>query len=223
MIPVVRDERQGGILRIKMFFRWSWVFLLLVTFSLGCKLVDGLNRAVAIATQVDFEARATEFDLGSIATNIDLDELATEMESVATQFDRGALETQMEAVSTQMGALSTEFDLGQFMTQMPSLLGTPAAFATPAGFPADIPVLAGERLILSGTPNSLQYAVRTDLSSAIQFYRQEMAALGWTESEESRVLEHAAVLAFEKDGRTVYVTIAEDLVFGVMISITLAG
>jgi hypothetical protein len=210
-------------LRIKMFFRWAWVLLLLVTFSLGCKLVDGLNQAVAIATRVDFEARATEFDLGALATDIDLNELATQMESVATQFDRGALETQMEAVSTQMGALSTEFDLGQIMTQVPSLLGTPGVFATPAGFPTDIPVLTGERLILAGTPNSLQYAVRSDLPSAIQFYRQEMAALGWAESEDSRVLEHAAVLAFEKGGRTAYVTIAEDLVFGVMISITLAG
>jgi hypothetical protein len=206
-----------------MFFRWAWVILLLVTFSLGCKLVDGLNRAVAIATQVDFEARATEFDLGALATNIDLDELVTEMESVATQFDRGALETQMEAVATQMGAFSTEFDLGQIMTQLPPLQGTPGIFATPAGFPDDIPLLAGERLILSGTPFSLQYGVRTDLLSAVQFYRQEMAALGWIESGDSRVLEHAAVLAFEKDGRVAYVTIAEDLVFGVMISIALAG
>ena len=208
---------------MKIFFRWVWVLLLLVTFSLGCKLVDGLNQAVSIATQVDFEARATEFDLGALATDFDLEKMATEMGRYATEFDMGAMETQMGAVSTQMGALSTEIDLGQIMTQLPPLQGTLVAFATPAGFPDDIPVLEGERLILGGTASSLQYAARSDLSTAVQFYRQEMAALGWVESESSRVLDYAAMLVFQKGDRTAKVTIAKDIVFGVMVSILLEG
>ena len=210
-------------MRTKIFFRWVWVLLLLVTFSLGCKLVDGLNRAVTLATQMDFEGRATEFDIEALATNFDLQKLATEMERYATEFDMGAMETQMGAVSTQMGALSTEIDLGQIMTQLPPLQGTLVAFATPAGFPADIPVLAGERLFLGGTANSLQYAAQSDLPSATQFYRNEMAALGWAESDLSQVFDYAAMLVFEKGSRTAKVTIAKDVLFGVMVSIILEG
>jgi hypothetical protein len=208
----------------KMIFRWAWVALLLVAFSLGCKLTSGISEAVAVATQMDLGGMATEFDMGALATDFDLESLATEMAGYATEFDPGVIETQMGAMTTQMEALSTEIDFGQMMTQIPAIQGTLVAFATPPGFPADIPLLAGEqRLIMGGSADQLQYAVGGTLPEAVEFYRREMAARGWSEAPNSRVTDRAAVLVFQQGNRTANVTIAEDLFFGVIISIKLEG
>jgi hypothetical protein len=199
-----------------MIFRWAWALLLLVALSLGCKLVDGVSQVVSVATQVDLEGLATEFDMGALPTGFDAESLATEMGSFATEFDMGALET-------QMGALSTEIDLGQVLTQMPALQGTLVAFATPNGFPADIPLLESERLVLGGAADALQYAARSDLPAAVEFYRREMATRGWIEAPESRATDYAAALVFELGDRTAKITIAEDFFFGVIVSIQLEG
>ena len=199
-----------------MIFRWAWALIVLVAFSLGCKLVDGISKVVAVATQVDLEGRATDFDMGALPTGFDPERLATEMRSFATEFEMGAFET-------QMGALSTQVDLRQIMTQMPALQGTLVAFATPNGFPADIPLLESERLVLGGTSDTLQYAARSEMATAVEFYRREMAALGWVEAPSSRVTDHAAALVFQLGNRTAEVTIAEDFFFGVIVSIKLEG
>jgi hypothetical protein len=201
---------------MKVIFRWAWLVLLLVTFSLGCKLASGISEAVAVATQMDLGGLATEFDMGALPTNFDLEALATEMQSYATEFDKGAMET-------QMGALSTEIDLGQMMTQMPALQGTLVAFVTPSGFPADIPLIEGERLVMGGTADQLQYAARANLPDAVDFYRNEMADRGWVEASTSRVSDHGAVLVFQLGNRKAEVTIAEDFFFGVIVSIKLEG
>jgi hypothetical protein len=203
-------------MQTKVIFRWAWALLLLVALSLGCKLADGVSQVVAVATQVDLEARVTEFEMGPLPTGFDVGSLATEMESFATEFD-------MSAVETQMGALATEIDLEQMLTQVPALQGTLVAFATPSGFPADIPLLEGERLILGGAADSLQYAARSELAQAVEFYRREMAARGWVESPGSRASDHAAVLVFELADRTVKISIAEDFFFGVIVSIQVEG
>ena len=64
---------------------------------------------------------------------------------------------------------------------MPALQGTLVAFVTPSGFPADIPLLEGERSFMGGTASQLQYAVRAKVPEAVEFYRREMAARGWAE------------------------------------------
>jgi hypothetical protein len=199
-----------------MIFRWAWALLLLAAFSLGCKLMEGVSRVVSVATQVDLESLATEFEMGALPTGFDPENLVTEMGSFATEFDLGAFET-------QMGALSTEIDLGQMMTQMPSVQGTLAVFATPVGFPADIPILESERLVLGGAVDSLQYAARSDLAAAVEFYRREMTARGWVETPDSRLSDHAAILVFQLGDRMAKVTIGEDFFFGVIVSIELEG
>lgn len=208
----------------KKIFRWAWVAVLWVAFSLGCKLTSGISEAVAVATEMDLAGKATEFDMGVLPTGFDLESLATEMAGYATEFDPSALETQMGAMTTEIEALTTDIDLGQLMTQIPAIQGTLVAFATPSGFPADIPLLEGEqRLIMNGSADQLQYAVGGTLPEAVEFYRREMAGRGWSESANSRVLDRAAVLVFQQGGRTASVTIAEDLFFGVIISIQLEG
>jgi hypothetical protein len=210
-------------MRTKMVFRWTWVGLILVTFSLGCKLVTGISQAIAFATEVDIERRATELDIEALVTDLDLESLVTEVGSYATEFDNGAFETEMAQMSTQMSAMSTEIGLGDLMTQVPALPGTLAAFVTPSGFPADIPLLEGERSFMGGSANQLQYAVRAELPDAVEFYRREMAALGWGEGSASRVLDSVAVLVFERENRTVTVTITKDFFFGLLVSIIIEG
>lgn len=201
-------------MRVKAFLRWAWLSVMLVAFSLGCKLAESISQVVAVATQIDLEARATDFEMGALPTGFDLNILATEVEKFATEMDPGALET-------QMGALSTEIDLSQILTQMPPLQGTIVAIATPSGFPADIPLLEGERLILNGTANSLQYAARVEFSTSVEFYRREMASRGWIETSPGRILDRTTVLFFQSGDRTAVVTIAEDYFLGVIVSITL--
>lgn len=200
----------------KIIYRWVWALMLLIAFSLGCKLVDGISQVVAVATQVDLESLATEFEMGALPTGLDPESLATEIGSFATEFDMGAFET-------EMAALSTEINLGQIATELPALQGTLVAFATPNGFPADIPLLEGERMILGGTKDSLQYAARSDLATAVDFYRREMAGRGWVEAPASQATAHAAALVFTLGDRTARVAIAEDLFFGVIVSIQLEG
>jgi len=201
-------------MRTKMIFRWTWVIIILVTFSLGCKLVTGISQAIAVATQVDIEGLATE---------VDLENLVTQMGSLATEFDQGAFETENSLIATQMSAMSTEIGLGELITQVPGLQGTLAAFVTPSGFPADIPLLEGDRTFMGGTANQLQYAVRAELSVAVEFYRREMTTRGWVEGTGSRVQDKVATLVFQRGNRTAIVTITEDFFFGVIISIIIEG
>ena len=228
-------------MRKKMIFRLTWVILILVTFSLGCKLATGISQAIAIATQVDIEGLATEVDIEGLVTEVDIEGLATEIDieslptrvdleglitevgSYATEFDLSAFETENSVIATQMSAMSTEIGLGNLITQMPALQGTLAVFVTPSGFPADIPLLEGERSFMAGTANQLQYAARSKIPEAVEFYRREMAARGWVEGPDSRVLDNMAVLIFQRGDRKVTVTITEDFFFGVLVSIIIEG
>ena len=228
-------------MRTKMIFRWTWVIFILVSFSLGCKLATGISQAIAIATQVDIEGLATEVDIEGLVTEVDIERLATEIDiqslptrvdleglitemgSYATEFDMGSFETENSAIATQMSAMSTEIGLGNLITQMPALQGTLAVFVTPSGFPADIPLLEGERSFMAGTASQLQYAARAKVPEAVEFYRREMATRGWTEGSGSRVEDKVATLVFQRGDRTVTVNITDDFFFGVIVSIVIEG
>jgi hypothetical protein len=213
----------GGAMNIRMIFRWAWVILILATFSLGCKLVTGVSRAITIATEVNLEGLATEVDLGSLPTKVDLENLMTQVGGIATEIDQGAFETENSVMATQMGAMATDLGLGDLMTQMPVLQGTMMAFVTPSGFPADIPILEGERTFMGGTANQIQYAVQAKVSDAVEFYRREMTARGWSEGSNSQVQADVAVLVFQRGDRKVTVTITKDLFFGAIVSIIIEG
>jgi hypothetical protein len=210
-------------MRTKMFYRWTWVILILVTLSLGCKLVNGISKAVAVATQVDLEGLATEVDLRSLPTKIDLEGLATQVGGLATEIDQGAFETANAAMETQMKAMSTELGLGDLMTQMPALQGTMESFSTPPGFPSDIPLLEGERSLMGGSATDIQYTVKAKLPDAVDFYRREMSARGWSEANESHVEDKVANLIFQRGDQTVTVSMVEDLFFGLIVSIAVGG
>ncbi len=187
----------------KMVFRAAWLITVLVLFSLGCKLVTQVGNVVRLATEV--EGIATDIDLEGLSTDIDL-------EGLSTDFD-------LEGLSTMM---STDMGIEQLMTVMPMMDSTEVV-ATPAGFPADIPIMEGDTSDMSGTPATIAYSVDAELQDAVDFYRREMPARGWAEAAGSKVEAEEAELHFQKDSRKVTVKIAEDFFFGVQVTITVEG
>ena len=71
--------------------------------------------------------------------------------------------------------------------------------------PADIPVLP-DPYGFAGGEKQVIYMTTTPLDEAVQFYRQEMPANGWQETEPSLVLPKMAYINFEKDGRQAIIT-----------------
>lgn len=191
-------------MRRKLFFRLAWAISVLLIVSMGCQLVNNIrdvvalaSEAVGLATDIDIEGLATDIDLEGIATEVDLDQLATEME-----------------------AMVTEIDIENLMTDIPLLDETPEIVATPIGFPADIPIMEGNKYDMSGSPNRLEYSIDVEISAAVDFYRREMAARGWAE-QSSHIVEGEAELVFQKGARKARVKITEDFFFGVVIEILL--
>jgi hypothetical protein len=204
------------------FFRFAWALILLLTLSMGCKLVNEAQELMALAT--DVQALATDIDLESLATDIDLESLVTDVdiEGVATDIDLEGLVTDvdMNELATEMAPLITE--MGSILTDMPGFEGTLIPVSTPSGFPDDIPVMEGQKFEMSGSATRLDYTVDADINAAVEFYRREMAARGWAEGS-SNVGEGEASLVFQKGSRRATVGISEDFLFGIAIEIAVEG
>lgn len=196
----------------KTIFRFAWALTILLAFSLGCKVVNQVNDVIALATDVG--GLATDIDLEGLTTDIDVEGLITQVGGIATQVD-------LEGLSTDMGSISTE--MGSFLTDIP-LLGeeTSGPVATPSGFPADIPVMEGEKFDMTGTATRLSYSVDAELSAAVDFYRREMTARGWAEQSYTTA-EGEAELAFQKENRRIRVKVVEGFLFDVSVEITVEG
>ncbi len=187
------------------FFRVLWVLSLVVMVSVGCKLTDQIGELVGLVTEV--VDLATDVDLEGLATEIDLEGLATEID--------------VEGLATEVAPFIT--DAGEFITGIPFLdEGTPRPVVTPAGFPADIPVMSGSILEMKGSPTELKYTIDVEFQTAVDFYRREMAARGWVESS-SKSEEGEIRIVFTKGGRTAEVKIQEEFFFGVEITILVQG
>lgn len=206
----------------KSFFRLAWALTVLLAFGLGCKLVDRAQELATLATNV--EGIATEIDLEGLSTDIDLEGLSTEidLEGLVTDVDIDQLSTEMGSMATEMAPILT--DMGSFLTEMPGLDGTLIAVGTPSGFPDDIPVMDGQKMSMSGTPNQLEYSLDVDFNAAVDFYHREMAARGWVEGGSSvNTDDSEANLVFQKGGRRATVQISEDFFFGLAIEIVVEG
>jgi hypothetical protein len=196
----------------QMVFRFAWLITVLAIFSLGCKLVTQVGEAVrlvtevkGLATDIDLEGLSTEIDLGGLSTEIDLGSLATDID--------------LEGMSTLM---ATDMGIEELLTAIPLDVGTLVA-ATPAGFPADIPIMEGDKSNMGGSPTRIEYGVDAEVQDAVDFYRREMPARGWVEASGSTVDAGEAVLHFQKDNRKVTVNVMEDLFFGILVTITIEG
>lgn len=195
----------------KTVFRITWGLTVLLMFTLGCKMVDQVKDVVALVT-----------DVGILATEVDIEGLVTEidLESLATDIDLNSISTEMESMSTEMGSIVTE--MGSFITDLPLFDGTPEPVNTPNGFPADIPLMEGEKSDMSGAPNRLEYTIDAEMAAAIDFYRREMGARGWVE-QSADIQSEEAHMVFQNGSRRANVTITEDLFFGLTIAIDVQG
>ena len=204
----------------KQFFRLAWVLTLLLSLTLGCRIVDQAGELIAIATDLDVEGLATDIDVEGLAT--EFEGLATEIdiEGLVTEIDFDEMATQMQSMATDIAPLVTE--MGSMLTDLPGFDGTLIAVSTPSGFPADIPVMEGQKLSMTGDASRLEYTVDVDANVAVDFYRREMAARGWVAGS-ALVQDEVTTLMFQLGNRRATVKIAEDFFFGVTITITVEG
>ncbi len=211
-------------------FRILIVVLLVAAFSLSCKLVNRFD-----------ELRAAATDLSSVRTEVDLGGLSTQMGEIATNIDMNAVSTEVAAAMTEMPGILTEMpgaitQLPGMLTEMPGMLtdmpridipglgmmGTPQP--TPQGFPPDIPVMTDTNILfMDGGQNRLEYTNDAEINTVAQFYRQQMAAQGWSELPGASLSDEQADLSFQKGGRIARLHIETELIFGVTITITVEG
>jgi hypothetical protein len=197
-------------------FRFAWLGVLLVAVTVACNLLNGVSEDVrdvrdtaeAIATQAQglgdqAQGIATAFDrsletLQAFATEEAPEVLGTGQALLTEAAERGLLET-AQARITEDGS---------------ELLGTLEAIAT-QGFststgPEDIPVV--DRTTVRdffATDTLVSYLSSLDFASVLDFYKQQMPENGWNAVAGGTLeTESAAVLRYEKEGRTATVTLS---------------
>jgi hypothetical protein len=199
-------------------FRFAWLGTLLFAVSIACNLLTGINEDVrgardtaeAIATQ----ARGLGDQAQGIATAFD-SSIET-LQAFATEEAPGVLETGQALLTeaAERGLLETA--QARITEDGSQLLATLEAVAT-QGFstttgPEDIPVV--DRASVTNFYASdflVSYLSSLDFASVLAFYKQEMPESGWTEVAEGALeTENAALLRYEKEGRTATVTLSGD-------------
>lgn len=173
-------------------FRLGWVVavLALATLACTCGLVQGLTQAGEGLQTV--QAVATQVTtLQAAATQIATSGVLETVQAVATQAaTTGALET-LQAVGTDVG-------VGER--------------------PEDIPVMEDPKDLFT-TKELVSYTVSANFDDVVKFYRDEMAANGWEETNDSFVSTGFATLTFKKTDREASAVISGD---GGVVSIIIA-
>ncbi len=184
-------------------YQFIWIIFVLIAASLACNFITGLNQDIGGAKDT----------AQSIVTQAQA--LATQAQGLATAAEQSGVLKTAQAFTTQAGgsvagtveALVTEAEQGGF-------LETAQAFATD-GFsmgetPADIPVMDQQQAReFFGSKDLVSYLTDNDFQSVLDFYKTQMPQNGWSAvSEGTRESDNAAVLKFEKSGRTATVTLA---------------
>jgi hypothetical protein len=197
-------------------FRFTWLGTLLIAVTVACNIFTGISEDVR-------GARETAQAIATQARG-----LGDQAEGIATAFDSGietlqafATEEAPEVLGTGQALLTEAAERGLFETAQAritedgsQLLETLEAVAT-QGFstsngPEDIPVV--ERASITNfyaTDSFVSYLSSQDYPSVLAFYQQEMPENGWTEVTEGTLeTENAAVLRYEKEGRTANVALS---------------
>ena len=193
-------------------FRTAWGLSLLVAAALGCNLInvipedlrDAAGTAQAVATQIgtQSESLATAFQEGlgtaqAIATQEGPSLLATGQAALTEATQSGVRQpTQAKITEEAANALATLRALG---TQGLS----------PDNVPEDIPIIEDpEPVDLFTTSSTVSYTTSLSLQEALEFYKQEMIAHGWTYiSNGSLETANLAVLWYETSDQDASVTL----------------
>ncbi len=204
-----------------------WILTVLVGLSLACESLTAISR--------DYnQARSTA---GAIATQAD--QIITQAKGIATQIGEGQAVGTARALATQQGpqviasaqAFATQAAEGGYLqtvealvTQgqselLPTFQAAATQFLFPASPPDDIPIIpSGEVTNLFTNQSTVSYFVHLDLPLVIEFYKNTMPELGWTDvSDESLIKEIAAVLKFFKPDRVATITLTANPIDGLTI------
>jgi hypothetical protein len=187
-------------------YRIAWISLL-VFGSLACSLLSQLGQ-----TTQDIQSIGTDIGKGKqlvstvqpVITQIEGLKLIETLQSFTKNEVPGALET-MKAVATVQGVGMVETLQAYATSNAPSLKETGQAMATqlsPGEVPEDIPVVEGDKVNFYSSAEIVSYETALDFQTVLDFYKQEMAAKGWTLVEKDATeMGDLAILPFDKPTR----------------------
>ena len=201
-------------------YRIILAIVLIMGAGLACESFSAISRdynemrgtAESIATQADKIITQAK----GIATEFSEDEMVATARALATQQGPGLLSTG-QALATQASSEGYLETVEALVTQGPrDLVPTFQAAATqylfPAPPPEDIPIITGGEVSnLFTNQATVSYYVDRDLPRVINFYRNSMPQLGWSDvSDENSITDTAAVLKFFKPERVASVTLTSN-------------
>ena len=164
-------------------FRLGWVVAVLALASLACTcgLVQGFTQAQE-GLQTAQSLATQVVTVQALATQVATSGAIETLESAATQAaTSGALET--------VEAVGTEVEFGEA--------------------PADIPVMEGADNLFAAK-ELVNYTTGADFNAVVDFYKQEMIANGWADSDSPIEAPGTAILTYQKENREAIVTISGD-------------
>jgi hypothetical protein len=124
------------------------------------------------------------------------------VQALATQAGESGLLSTAQAFATEQGPSLVETVLAVATKEGPGLVGTAEAYITqsaPGEAPKDIPIMDGQKEMFYQSPEMVSYVINVPYPQAVEFYKNQMLANGWTKVEQDWVEEQAiANLQFEK-------------------------
>ncbi len=203
------------------FFRTAWLIAVLAFTALACGVLNDVQGRVDTTRQT-VEAAATRVEQGqellataqAFTTQIGGQSLIPTAQALATQLgESGILET-AKAVATQQGPAFLSTAAAIATQQGSSLGGTAQAFATliAQSTPAvDIPLAGGDLEMYTQSPVLLSYTTPLPFAQVLDFYKQQMPAHGWQQSDTGWFeTASTAHLRYQKGDRRASVNVATD-------------
>ncbi len=203
----------------KSYFRLAWVFSILALAGLSCNVLTQVSQtsgtAQAVITQVQGvigEGKSLAETAQAFATENGSKLIGT-AQAYATQ-NPWIMETARAFVTQQGPALISSAQA--LATERPDILATVKAAATqlsqgtPGAAPADIPILPQNQVEnFYSDQNTISYFTNTNYQDAVNFYKNEMLANGWTPVAEGTAESNGlAVLNYSRLNRTARVIIS---------------
>ncbi len=193
-------------------FRYLWLISVLVVTVFACSIFRGVQEGVDTAKST-VESVRTEVQKGrdlvgtarAITTQVGGSGMIKTVQALATQADESGLLATGQALATEQGPGLIETVLAVATQEGPAMLETAQAYITqsaPGNAPEDIPVIEGQKEMFYQSPVLVSYIVTVPYAQAVEFYKNQMPANGWSKVEQDWVeTEMLSNLQFEKNDR----------------------
>lgn len=182
-----------------------YLSLLTVLTLIACSFLSGLGQQVN-------EVKSTANSVETLAQQGD--KFMGTAQSMATELSQSGLYKTAQVIITQQGPGILETAQAYATNEGPSMLQTIQAAVTQMGenngqVPSDIPVLKEGMSDLYASANIVKYNTPTELSKAIDFYKSNMPAQGWTKNDTGTLIsDYTAVLNYTKGTRSASVSLS---------------